>query len=65
MIKEAAEDLGGYAADNKANANLVERLSNNEYSLVKWENLQVVDIMKVNCDEAVLYLLMLWFYIRH
>jgi phospholipid-transporting ATPase len=53
MVKEAAEDIRRYAADNKANAKLVLRLSSNEYSLVKWENLQVGDIIKVNCDEAI------------
>jgi magnesium-transporting ATPase (P-type) len=53
MIKEAAEDIRRYQSDNKANAKKIQRLYNNQYSFVKWEDLRVGDIIKVNSDEAV------------
>jgi magnesium-transporting ATPase (P-type) len=53
MVKEAAEDFRRYQSDNKANAKKVQRLYDNQYSLVKWEDLRVGDMIKINSDEAI------------
>jgi magnesium-transporting ATPase (P-type) len=53
MVKEAVEDLRRFQSDNKENGKKVQRLYDNEYSFVKWEDLLVGDIIKISCDEAI------------
>ncbi|KAA6389529.1 MAG: putative Cation-transporting P-type ATPase [Streblomastix strix] len=53
MLKELLEDIRRFQSDRKANGKLCRKLIGSNFEVVKWKDLQVGDIVRIECDEMV------------